>query len=236
MSLFNRSVFFLSMTFFISCFAIEPVILLCGCPGAGKGTFSEYAQRHGYQHLSVGDTVRKEIADRTERGLKWESIVKAGEFIDQDEIDELLFEQISCALQENPKLIIDAYVRSADSVHRITSFFAEIDQLKNCCAVIIDASDEICSMRIQHRLVCNQCNKIFNNSLADANQNCPACLSGRVEKRLGDAVENIRKRIDHYRRNIEPSFKPALRNMPCYQIATDGPIENLTPVYENLLR
>ena len=44
--------------------SLEPVILLFGSPGSGKGTFSQMAKEKGYHHLSAGDIIRDEIAQK----------------------------------------------------------------------------------------------------------------------------------------------------------------------------
>ena len=45
-------------------------LILFGPPGSGKGTQSEYlVDKYGLIHLSTGNLLRKEIADKTPLGL-----------------------------------------------------------------------------------------------------------------------------------------------------------------------
>ena len=51
-------------------------IVIFGAPGAGKGTQSDYiVERFGLQHISTGELLRKEIADKTPLGLRIKDIV-----------------------------------------------------------------------------------------------------------------------------------------------------------------
>ena len=53
-------------------------IVIFGAPGAGKGTQSDFiVERFGLQHISTGELLRKEIADRTALGLRIKDIMDA---------------------------------------------------------------------------------------------------------------------------------------------------------------
>ena len=53
-------------------------IVIFGAPGAGKGTQSDYiVERFGLQHISTGELLRKEIADKTPLGIRIKDIMNA---------------------------------------------------------------------------------------------------------------------------------------------------------------
>ena len=54
-------------------------LVLFGPPGAGKGTQSQkLIEKHGLIHLSTGDLLRGEIAQRTELGLEAKKLMDEG--------------------------------------------------------------------------------------------------------------------------------------------------------------
>jgi adenylate kinase len=70
-------------------------ILLFGAPGAGKGTMSKLiAEKLGMQHLSTGDIIRKEIADKTEVGLLAEKMMVGGNLASDELVIRMVKETI----------------------------------------------------------------------------------------------------------------------------------------------
>ncbi|OQX81451.1 MAG: adenylate kinase, partial [Bacteroidetes bacterium 4484_249] len=63
--------------------------ILFGPPGSGKGTQSiKIAEKYNLAHTSTGDIFRKNIREKTELGLKVQSIIEKGELVP----DELLID------------------------------------------------------------------------------------------------------------------------------------------------
>src|ERR1700747_3431723 len=57
-------------------------VILFGPPGSGKGTQSEkLVERYGLIHLSTGNLLRKEIAERTPLGLEAKSFIDKGQLV-----------------------------------------------------------------------------------------------------------------------------------------------------------
>lgn len=69
--------------------------ILFGPPGSGKGTQSvKIAEKYNLAHISTGDIFRKNIREKTDLGLKVQSIIEKGELVP----DELLVEILEDAL------------------------------------------------------------------------------------------------------------------------------------------
>ncbi|MCS7074588.1 MAG: nucleoside monophosphate kinase, partial [Bacteroidia bacterium] len=74
-------------------------IVLFGPPGAGKGTQSQFLiQEYGLTHLSTGDLLRKEIADKTPLGLQAKSLIDQGLLVP----DEVVIGMIENRVNANP--------------------------------------------------------------------------------------------------------------------------------------
>jgi adenylate kinase len=74
-------------------------IILFGPPGSGKGTQSEkLIERYGFKHLSTGDLLRSEIANKTPLGLEAKSLMDKGLLVP----DEVVIGMIDSALDAHP--------------------------------------------------------------------------------------------------------------------------------------
>src|SRR6185437_16244028 len=87
-------------------------LILFGPPGSGKGTQSErLIAKYGLKHLSTGDILRNEIANRTPLGLAAKSYMDKGQLVP----DEVVIEMISSALDNNPQangFLFDGFPRT----------------------------------------------------------------------------------------------------------------------------
>ena len=60
-------------------------VILLGAPGSGKGTQSIILnKKFGFLQLSTGEMIRQNIEDKTDLGLKVQSIVNKGGFVNDD--------------------------------------------------------------------------------------------------------------------------------------------------------
>ena len=73
-------------------------LILFGPPGSGKGTQSEkLIAKYGFKHLSTGDLLRSEIANKTSLGLEAKNFMDSGQLVP----DEVVIGMISSALDSN---------------------------------------------------------------------------------------------------------------------------------------
>ena len=89
------------------------IFIFFGPPGAGKGTQSNLLiNKYNLIHLSTGDILRSEIAERTKLGLEAKSIMGRGDLVS----DEIVIGMISSKLDNNPNangFIFDGFPRTA---------------------------------------------------------------------------------------------------------------------------
>lgn len=87
-------------------------IILFGPPGSGKGTQSEkLIASYGLKHLSTGDLLRNEIANKTPLGLEAKSLMDKGQLVP----DAVVIGMISAALDANPEakgFLFDGFPRT----------------------------------------------------------------------------------------------------------------------------
>ena len=73
-------------------------LILFGAPGSGKGTQSEkLIEKYGLLHISTGNLLREEIANKTELGLAAKKLVDNGQLVP----DEVVMGMVACAVDNN---------------------------------------------------------------------------------------------------------------------------------------
>ncbi len=87
-------------------------IVLFGPPGAGKGTQAEkIIDKYNLVHLSTGDILRSELADKTKLGLEAKKFMDKGELVP----DEVVIGMIETKIDQNPVakgFIFDGFPRT----------------------------------------------------------------------------------------------------------------------------
>ncbi len=87
-------------------------IVLFGPPGSGKGTQSEnIIKKYNLVHLSTGDILRAELAQKTELGLKAKDIMERGELVSDDIVIGMIANKLE-AKKEAKGFIFDGFPRT----------------------------------------------------------------------------------------------------------------------------
>lgn len=88
-------------------------IILCGAPGCGKGTQSDFiVSKYGLTHLSTGDLMRKEMASGSELGQVLNSYISQGHLVPDDVTVQLLEQYIDSLPKDTKGLIFDGFPRT----------------------------------------------------------------------------------------------------------------------------
>lgn len=119
-------------------------IILCGAPGCGKGTQSEFiVNKYGLYHLSTGDLMRKEMASGSELGQLINSYIKDGHLVPDDVTLRLLEQHIETLAADTKGIIFDGFPRTLNQTVQLERLMKKRgDQV----AVLIDINvpeDEI---------------------------------------------------------------------------------------------
>jgi adenylate kinase len=100
-------------------------LILFGPPGSGKGTQSEkIVEQFGLIHLSTGNLLRQEIADKTPLGLEAKNIMEKGQLVP----DEVVIGMIDSCLEKHTDakgFLFDGFPRTvaqAEALDKLLSF------------------------------------------------------------------------------------------------------------------
>ena len=160
-------------------------IILCGAPGSGKGTQSDFiVKKYGLQHLSTGDVLRAEIAKGSELGQQIDALISNGNLVP----DEMMYGVIDNYLASLPAdckgTIFDGYPRTVAQAESLT----ELLRKYNMEAIMIDlmVDEQLLIQRLIER--------------------------GKVSGRADDNLNTIRHRIAVYHNQTEPIAHYYLHN------------------------
>jgi adenylate kinase len=195
---------------FSACFA-QPHFILIGPPGGGKGTFSSYLKKQfGYVQICPGDILRSHIKNNTDLGKQIKPIVEKGNYIDDEIVLQIIDESISDCLSRKVPFIIDGFPRSVSTMDALNAMFQQKNIAHLITFIQLQCPDDLCCQRIQERIVCFGCFEVYNTTTKKPLDpaTCDVCKS-QLEHRLGDSRENTFKRLDYFRKNIEPLMQDA---------------------------
>lgn len=192
-----------------SSFITSQHFVLIAAPGSGKGTFSQYMiQKHGYVQICPGDIFRQEILQQTELGKSIESIVAAGDYVDENIVCNLMKKHLEEAINKNKQFILDGFPRSENCLAFLKDFLKNKNLLNTVCFLQLQASDELCKERMLGRYICNNCGRVDNAKMMkhEISAKCATCNT-ELTFRPGDKESVIDKRLVHFHNVIEPLLK-----------------------------
>ena len=98
--------------------------ILFGPPGSGKGTQSErIVKQFGLIHLSTGDLLRREIAEKTPLGVEASRFMENGQLVP----DAVVIGMIESALKKNPDakgFLFDGFPRTVAQAEALDRLLA----------------------------------------------------------------------------------------------------------------
>jgi len=169
---------------------IDAIVFL-GIQGSGKGTQAKLlAAETGYQHINIGDLLRKQSKMDTAVGREIQQTIQGGEMVS----DELVFELIKKAVKADcPGLIFDGFPRNLNQAKHL------VQNYRLARVYYLDLKESVAVERIQGRRICSQCgaNYHLKNKAPQKDGICDIC-SGVLITRADDSPKAIAKRVSAF--------------------------------------
>ena len=147
-------------------------IIICGAPGCGKGTQSDLiVEKYGLKHLSTGDLLRNEIAEKSILGKEAESYISKGNLVPDTMILDILSKAIDEQTKSSNGIILDGFPRN---VAQAEALEALMTKLKKEITILIDLNVD--DEELIKRLL----------------------IRGETSGRCDDNLETIKKRLEVY--------------------------------------
>ena len=210
-------------------------LILLGPPGAGKGTHSQnLVEKFNYYHFSTGDLLREEVKKKTILGKKIFSLISKGDFVSDEIVNEILINKVSRDLYKN-KIIFDGYPRNLDQAINLNKIFEKKNLLIGSI-IYLKVSKEIIEQRILNRVICEKCNKIFNELINHEEIQKHECGGKYLKKRQDDDKGLILKRFDTYISETKPVLDFYANRNNFFDIDASVEIDEITRKIEEIIK
>ena len=155
-------------------------IILCGAPGSGKGTQSEYiVKKYGLEHLSTGDLLRSEIASGSRFGKQIDAIISKGNLVPDDVMLRLIDQYLENLPEGTKGVIFDGFPRTLNQAIEFEKMLAH--KQTSAHLIDLDVDDEELIQRL--------------------------LIRGKTSGRADDNLETIKKRLVVYHHQTEAVSK-----------------------------
>ena len=165
-------------------------VIFIAPPAAGKGTISNMLKTLGYEHISMGDLLREEIAKNSSIGLKVKDIMSSGKLISDDIVYEVLSKKF--VNLDNP-FILDGFPRTLNQAKLLDDLFSKLN-ISDYKVIYLDIKVEEALKRALSRLTC-KCGLSYNTEFKELSPKiagiCDVCHS-KLEKRSDDNEESLK--------------------------------------------
>ena len=153
-------------------------IIICGAPGCGKGTQSDLiVEKYKLKHLSTGDLLRKEIAEKSELGITAESFISKGNLVPDEMIISILSKNIQGFGNDINGMILDGFPRTVAQAEALQTMLSNSGKE---ISILLDLSVE--KAELIDRLL----------------------KRGQTSGRSDDNLETIQKRLEVYELQTAP--------------------------------
>lgn len=153
-------------------------IILCGAPGSGKGTQSDFiVDKYGLTHLSTGDLMRKEMASGSELGQLLNSYISQGHLVPDDVTMQLLEQYIDSLPKDTKGLIFDGFPRTLNQAVQLERLMKKRGD-KTAMLIDINVPEDEIIRRLLER--------------------------GKTSGRADDNLETIKERLKVYHEQTRP--------------------------------
>ncbi len=175
-------------------------IILCGAPGSGKGTQSEYiVKKYGLEHLSTGDLLRHEIASGSRFGQQIDAIISKGNLVPDDVMLRLIDQYLEKLPAGTKGVIFDGFPRTLNQAIEFEKMLAHKQTSSHLIDLHVDEDELI------HRLL----------------------ERGKTSGRSDDNLETIKKRLVIYHHQTEAVSKYYKDLKKYYAVNGTGTVEEI---------
>lgn len=172
-------------------------IIINGPQGSGKSTQADLvAKKLGLPHINMGRLLRQEVEKQTEIGKKIKGVMKKGELLPSDIVNQIAKERLEKPDCANG-FVIDGYPRELEEAEFLDSI-ADLD-----FAIFLEISDEIGVKRLSARRLCTGIKEAIYGLPEEVGEKCKE-LGGKLVQREDDKPEAVKKRLNLYHEVTEP--------------------------------
>jgi len=116
-------------------------IIIIGPPGSGKGTLAKaLVEKYNLIHISTGELLRKEMADKTPLGIEITEIMNSGNYVSDEIVTKILEKAIS---EASTGFILDGYPRTVPQIKLLQNILDKYKHTIDYCFRLVVSHDTI---------------------------------------------------------------------------------------------
>ena len=205
------------------------IIILLGRSGSGKGTQAKLLiDDFGFDYLGTGDLLRERVKENDFSGKKLKQEMDKGERVSTYYVFQL-WGKAAEKIKEKPNLkgiIIDGSPRSlleAELMDGLLDWY----EWENIKVILIDISSKEAFDRLTKRRMCKMCGRLIPwvGTFKDLKV-CDQC-GGELIERADDAPAAIRRRMDYFKKDVEPAIEYYQKRKRLIEIDGEQSIEDV---------
>lgn len=201
-------------------------IVLLGAPGAGKGSQAAIlSKEYNLPHISTGDAFRKNIANKTEIGIKCHQYVSTGLLVPDEIVIAIVKERLAEDDCKNG-YILDGFPRTIEQAKELDKF-VDIEAVIN-----IEVGNEVIIKRLSGRRACS-CGAIHHTSTYSGSQ-CRVCGKD-LFIREDDKPETVKNRLEVYDKLTAPLIDYYTKQNKIYNVDGTQSVEATFKQISNIL-
>lgn len=204
-------------------------ILLISAPGAGKGVTSKYLkEKYNMVHMSIGNLLKEE----SEKNTSLKEKLANGEFIENN----IVYSLFSKFLEDNAgsSFIFEGFPRLMEQVKPFLDILSEHDIILDKI-IFIDIDKDIALKRVTGRLMCKNCNEIYNKYVDNLENNkCKVC-GGSLYTRDDDKVETYENRYKLFKEKTMPVVEYLSDKYDIYTVSNNGTLDEMKSQIDNIM-
>lgn len=206
-------------------------IVFVAPPAAGKGTQAKLVcDKYHLKHLSTGDLLREVTKKDDEFSKNIKEKMSKGLLIS----DEIILKLIVKELENNSGYLFDGFPRNLVQAKKFDEMLSSINQ-KIDYIIYLEIDEEVAKKRIVGRMVCPNCNNVYNYDLDQISLEHTCDCGTILIKREDDTLETFTKRFEIYENETKPVIDYYKDHDNFYTVNSNLETEEVFKQIENII-
>lgn len=182
-------------------------LIMLGAQGTGKGTVAGIlSEKTGWPQISTGDIFRKNIAEKTQLGVKANEFIAKGQLVPDEITVPMVVDRLN---QEDCKdgAILDGFPRTVEQAEKLEIILADKNKKVDLVINLTTPREEIITRILNRRVCSNQdCKATYNLTMHPSKVLgvCDKCGSKLVQREDDSDEAAIRQRLAIYDEKTSP--------------------------------
>lgn len=182
-------------------------IIMLGAQGTGKGTVAGLISGEiGIPQISTGDIFRKNIAEKTELGIKANKYISQGNLVPDDITVPMVEDRLTWEDAKNG-VILDGFPRTIEQAQKLDEILQNKGEKVDLVINLITPKEELIDRMITRRVCTNpDCKTTYNTKLHPPKVEgiCDKCGSPLKQRADDSDPEAIKRRLETYEEKTSP--------------------------------